>query len=159
MNYYADIIVIRHPEWALRLAPPLSLKFRLLTPAMARDSIQRKALLDSYTIEREFGDADGIRIAFVGDLKYGRAARSLVYLLGKYKDVRVTFVSQPELCIGDDIKAYMKRHDMAFEETEAMEPAMKKADVVYQTRVQRSGSQAKKNICASGAACDKSITR
>ena len=137
MNYYADIIVIRHPEIGASARAAAVSEVPVINAGDGAGQHPTQALLDLYTIEREFGDADGIHVAFVGDLKYGRAARSLVYLLGKYKDVKVTLVSQPELRMGDDIKAYMKRHEIKFEETDAMEPAMKKADVIYQTRVQK----------------------
>lgn len=46
-----------------------------------------------YTIEREIGKLDGIKVALVGDLAYGRTVRSLAYLLAKYQDVKIYFVS------------------------------------------------------------------
>lgn len=55
-----------------------------------------QALLDVYTIQREIGKIDGIKVGLVGDLAYGRTVRSLAYLLAKYKDVKIYFVS-PEV--------------------------------------------------------------
>lgn len=55
--------------------------------------MQRQALLDIYTIEREIGKLDGINVGLVGDLAYGRTVRSLAYLLAKYRDVKIYFVS------------------------------------------------------------------
>ena len=52
-----------------------------------------QALLDVYTIEREIGKLDGIKVGLVGDLANGRTVRSLAYLLAKYKDVKIYFVS------------------------------------------------------------------
>jgi len=52
-----------------------------------------QALLDVYTIEREIGKLDGIRVGLVGDLANGRTVRSLAYLLAKYEDVKIYFVS------------------------------------------------------------------
>lgn len=52
-----------------------------------------QALLDVYTIEREIGKLDGIKVGLVGDLAYGRTVRSLAYLLANYKDVKIYFVS------------------------------------------------------------------
>ena len=96
-----------------------------------------QALLDLYTIYRELPKVDGIHMAIIGDLRYGRAARSIAYLLGKYKDIHFTLVSSPELRMSDDVKDYLKRHNITFEETESLEKAMKSVDVVYQTRVQK----------------------
>lgn len=55
-----------------------------------------QALLDIYTIEREIGKLDGIKVGLVGDLANGRTVRSLAYLLSKYEDVKIYFVS-PEV--------------------------------------------------------------
>lgn len=52
-----------------------------------------QALLDVYTIVREIGRLDGIRLALVGDLANGRTVRSLAYLIAMYKDVKIYFVS------------------------------------------------------------------
>ena len=53
----------------------------------------QQALLDVYTIEREIGKLDGIKVALVGDLANGRTVRSLAYLLAKYNNVKIYFVS------------------------------------------------------------------
>ena len=52
-----------------------------------------QALLDVYTIQREIGKLDGIKVGLVGDLANGRTVRSLAYLLAKYKDVKIYFVA------------------------------------------------------------------
>lgn len=49
--------------------------------------------MDVYTIEREVGKLDGIKVGLVGDLANGRTVRSLAYLLTKYQDVKIYFVS------------------------------------------------------------------
>ena len=52
-----------------------------------------QALLDIYTIKRELGRLDGIRVGLVGDLANGRTARSLAYLLSMFNDVKIYFVA------------------------------------------------------------------
>lgn len=49
-----------------------------------------------YTIEKEIGKLDGIKVALVGDLANGRTVRSLAYLLAKYNNVKIYLVS-PEV--------------------------------------------------------------
>jgi aspartate carbamoyltransferase catalytic subunit len=49
--------------------------------------------LDVYTIEREIGRLDGIKLGLVGDLANGRTVRSLAYLISKYQNVKIYFVS------------------------------------------------------------------
>ena len=96
-----------------------------------------QALLDLYTIQRELKRIDRINIAFVGDLKNGRTVRSLVYLLGKYKSVKVHFISPPQLAIGSDIKEYLKRHGVLFKEVKSWDSVLSSVDVFYQTRIQK----------------------
>lgn len=52
-----------------------------------------QALLDMYTIQRELGHLDNIRVGLVGDLANGRTVRSLAYLLSKYDGVKIYFVA------------------------------------------------------------------
>lgn len=137
MNHYADVIVLRHPETGTSERAAKVSKIPIINAGDGTGQHPTQALLDLYTIEKEFGKADGITVAFVGDLRYGRAARSLAYLLGKYSGVKMLFVSSPHLRMREDIKAYLKRHDVSFTEMEDLPRAMKTADVVYQTRIQK----------------------
>lgn len=137
MNHYADVIVIRHPDAGAADRAAKASAIPVINAGDGAGQHPTQALLDMYTIEKELGGADGITVALVGDLKYGRAARSLAYLFGKYKGVHVVLVSPPELKMRDDIKGYLKRHNVSFSETETLEDIMCKVDVVYQTRVQK----------------------
>ena len=137
VDNYADAIVMRHPEaGAAERAAKVS-EVPIINGGDGAGQHPTQAFLDLYTISREIGRTDNFHIAFVGDLKYGRAARSLAYLLGRYDNVRMTFVSAPQLKMGDDIKEYLSRHNVTFTETESMSEAMRESDVVYQTRVQK----------------------
>lgn len=52
-----------------------------------------QALLDVYTIQRELGRLDNLRIGLVGDLANGRTVRSLAYLLSMYDGIKFYFVA------------------------------------------------------------------
>ena len=137
INQYADVIVMRHYEKGASERAAKVSRVPIINAGDGPGQHPTQALLDLYTIQREIGHIDNTSVAMMGDLKNGRTVRSLAYLLGKYKNVHIIFVSPKELCIGDDIKEYLKKHSVSFEETEEMESAMKKADVVYQTRIQK----------------------
>ncbi len=62
------------------------------------------ALLDLYTIRHALGRIDNLRIALVGDLKYGRAVRSLAMLLTRSEDIELVFVAPPEVAMGEDVR-------------------------------------------------------
>jgi len=136
INNYADIIVMRHPEVGSAARAAAVSKIPVINAGdgnMGQHPTQ--ALLDLYTIQRELKREDEIHVAFVGNLKYYRSPRSLAYLLSKYKDIRVTFISAPELRMEDDVKAHLKENNVPFTETEDMAEGIKDADVVYQTRI------------------------
>lgn len=137
MNHYADVIVLRHPEEGAAERAAKASRIPVINAGDGTGQHPTQALLDLYTIERELGKIDGTNIAIVGNLKYYRAARSLSYLLGKFNNIHLTLVSAPELRMRDDIKTYLKKHNVTFEEITDMGEAMRTADVIYQTRMQK----------------------
>jgi aspartate carbamoyltransferase catalytic subunit len=137
VNHYADVIVLRHfEEGAAERAAAVSEK-PIINAGDGKGQHPTQALLDLYTIARECKKIDAISIGMVGDLKNGRTVRSLSYLLGKYKHVTIHFVSPKELRIGNDIKAYLNRHNVHFAENTKLEDVAARVDVLYQTRIQR----------------------
>ena len=137
VDNYADSIVMRHTEAGAAARAAAVSEVPIINGGDGAGQHPTQAFLDLYTIEREIGRTDDFHIAFVGDLKYGRAARSLAYLLGKYDNVRMTFVSAPALKMKDDIKQHLAEHGVRIEEMEDLQGVMQEADVVYQTRVQK----------------------
>lgn len=134
---YADVIVLRHYESgsAQRAADVAGVP--IINAGDGPGQHPTQALLDVYTIQKEIGRLDGIRVALVGDLANGRTARSLAYLLTKYEDVKLYFVAPDMVRMKDDIKAYLAEHGVAFVEEEDLMKVMADVDVVYQTRIQR----------------------
>ncbi len=137
INHYADVIVLRHPDKdASQVASGISL-VPVINAGDGTGQHPTQALLDLYTIHKELKKIDGIHIAFVGDLKHGRTVRSLTYLLTKYKKVHISFVSPKALRIGDDIKEYLDKRGVTYEELEVWDKVLGDIDVLYQTRIQK----------------------
>jgi aspartate carbamoyltransferase catalytic subunit len=137
VNGYGDVIVIRHFEaGAAKLASSVS-KIPIINAGDGAGQHPTQSLLDLFTIKKELGKVDGLSIAMVGDLANGRTVRSLAYLLGKYRDMRIVFVSPANVKMGDDIKEYLDRHSIKWEEHSNLEEVARDVDVVYQTRIQR----------------------
>ncbi|OHA20039.1 MAG: aspartate carbamoyltransferase [Candidatus Taylorbacteria bacterium RIFCSPHIGHO2_01_FULL_45_63] len=137
IDNYADVIILRHnEEGASRRAASVS-DVPIVNAGDGTGQHPTQALLDLYTIKRELGVIDGIRIALIGDLKHGRTIHSLAYLLGKYKNIKIYFVSIKTLKVGDDIKRYLIKHGVVFEEIENLDSIIGHVDVLYQTRIQK----------------------
>jgi len=137
ISRYADVIVLRHFEpGASEKASKIS-RVPVINAGDGAGQHPTQALLDLYTIHKELKNIDGIKIAIVGDLKNGRTVRSLAYLLGKYRDIEISLVSPTELKIGQDIKTYLKKHKVSYQETEDLNQVIDQVDVLYQTRIQQ----------------------
>jgi len=137
VSNYADVIILRHGEkGATKRAAAVS-DVPVINAGDGAGQHPTQALLDLYTIQRELGKIDGIHIALVGDLKHGRTVRSLVYLLGKYKNISITFVSPKKLKIGADIKKYLGKHKINWTEKDNWVGVLEEVDVLYQTRIQK----------------------
>ncbi len=137
MNHYADAIVIRHPETGAAERAAAVSDVPVINAGDGAGQHPTQALLDLYTIERELGRLDDIHVVIVGDMRYYRAARSLSYLLGKFNNVTITGVTAPELRISDELREYLKEKNITYHETDVLPEAMRNADVIYQTRIQK----------------------
>ena len=137
ISSYADVIVLRHfEEGAAKVAASVSY-VPIINGGDGSGQHPTQALLDIYTIWKEIGRIENLTVVMVGDLKHGRTVRSLCYLLGKFNGIKIIFVAPKHLLIKDDIKEYLKRHNVEFEEQTELDRYLPKADVVYMTRIQK----------------------
>ncbi|HZP00142.1 MAG TPA: aspartate carbamoyltransferase [Terriglobia bacterium] len=137
INGYADVIVIRHFEvGAAKRAAAVS-RVPVINAGDGVGQHPTQALLDLYTIRKEIGAIDGLRIAMVGDLAQGRTVRSLAYLLSKYRDVKIYFVAPPQLKMREDILEHLREREISYEEESTLEKVLPQVNVVYQTRIQK----------------------
>lgn len=134
---YCDVIVLRHYEQGASKRASLASCVPVINAGDGPGQHPTQALLDLYTIKKEAGKIDAITIALVGDLKHGRTIRSLAYLLGKYKNVTIYFVSPKQLQVDSDIREYLDRHNTRHHEIENLEEVISTIDVLYQTRIQK----------------------
>ncbi len=137
MSGYADVIVLRHKEvGSARRAAGVS-RVPVINAGDGAGQHPTQALLDLYTIRKEIGKIDGLRIAMVGDLAQGRTVRSLAYLLSKFQDVTMYFVAPPLLKMKEDILEHLLERNVRFIEETSLEKVLPEVDVVYQTRIQK----------------------
>jgi len=134
---YADVIVLRHNEEGAAKRAAAVASVPIINAGDGPGQHPTQALLDLYTVRNELGRIDGVRVAMVGDLANGRTVRSLTYLLGKFKDIKVWFVAPPQVAMREDLKAHLDEHHVPWIETEDLNAVLPEADVVYMTRIQK----------------------
>jgi len=137
LNGYADVLVIRHYEVGSAKRAASVSRIPVINAGDGAGQHPTQALLDLYTIHKEIGAIDGLRIAMVGDLAQGRTVRSLAYLLSKFQDVRIYFTAPPLLKMKDDILDYLQERRVWFAEETDLDKVLPVVDVVYQTRIQK----------------------
>jgi aspartate carbamoyltransferase catalytic subunit len=136
LESYADVIVLRHPEVGASTVAAEYARKPIINAGDGVGEHPTQALLDLYTIQSELGQIDGLHVAMVGDLRYGRTVHSLARLLCLY-DVRMTFVSPEILRLPLDVMNELKDHGKQVRETYDVHDVIGDVDVLYVTRVQR----------------------
>ncbi|PKL63737.1 MAG: aspartate carbamoyltransferase [Methanomicrobiales archaeon HGW-Methanomicrobiales-3] len=132
---YADAIVIRHPrEGAARLAAEFS-SVPVINAGDGAGQHPSQTLLDLYTI-RQSMPIEGIDVALVGDLRYGRTAHSLAFALSLY-GVRLHTLSPNGLELPETLSADLRESGMEIIAHDAIDDLIGEVDVLYVTRVQR----------------------
>ena len=140
LSGYSDIIVMRHPEnySVQRFAD--SSRVPVINAGDGSNEHPSQALLDLYTIQKELSQndksLDNLRIALVGDLKYGRAVHSLCKILSLYSNVKLNLISPDELKLPSEILNQLKDSGVSLEQTENLEEGISEVDIIYVTRVQ-----------------------
>jgi len=131
---YADVIAVRHPlEGAARLAAEFA-QVPIINAGSGGEEHPTQALLDLYTVWKELGRIDGLNIALVGDLRFGRTVHSLAYALSLY-DVKLHLVSPELLRMRREVLDTIGGRIKVTERT-ALED-LSKVDVLYVTRIQK----------------------
>ncbi len=137
ISSYANCIAIRHYEnGAAHKAAAISC-VPIINAGDGKGQHPTQSLLDLYTINKEIGRVENLRLACVGDLASGRTARSLCYLLGKFSGNEITFISPENLKMKDDIKDYLSRRDVKFAEENNLNKILPEVDIIYMTRIQK----------------------
>ena len=132
---YADIIALRHPlDGAAKLAAEFS-KVPILNAGSGAGEHPTQALMDLYTLQKEKRKIDGLKIALVGDLRYGRTVHSLAYALSLY-DIELYLISPETLRMRHEVIRTIKNKISIIEDIN-LENIIPQIDVLYITRIQK----------------------
>ena len=132
---YANVIALRHPlEGAAKLAAEFS-KVPILNGGTGAEEHPTQALMDLYTIKKEKEKIDGLKIAMLGDLRYGRTVHSLAYALSLY-DIELYLISPESLRMRREVIRAVKNRISIFED-KSLEQIIPQIDVLYVTRIQK----------------------
>lgn len=136
LEQYSDVIVLRHPEIGSARVAAEATDIPIINAGDGAGEHPTQALLDLFTIKEELGTIDGLKIAMIGDLRFGRTIHSLTKLLINY-DVSLRFVSPDILRLPMAIMNHVIDRKIEVRETHDVAEVIENADVLYVTRVQK----------------------
>jgi aspartate carbamoyltransferase catalytic subunit len=137
-EYRNDFLLLRyHEEGGASRAAAVS-RVPVINAGDGPGQHPTQALLDAYTLWREFGRLDGLRIALVGDLSYQRSTNSLAYLLSQFDDLQVHLVSPHLLRMRPEVRSHLEASGASVSDDRDLRAIASQVDVVYVTRAQTS---------------------
>lgn len=136
LNAYADGIVMRHPEVGSAERAAAVSDISVINAGDGAGEHPSQALLDLYTIQKEHGSIDGLKIGLVGDLLNGRTIHSFIQLLALY-NVELHLIAPAQLQLPQKYLDMLKEHDTPIIKHDTWDKIIGDVDVLYMTRVQK----------------------
>ena len=140
LSGFSDVICMRHPEPGSVADFASASRVPVINGGDGANEHPTQALLDLYTIGKEMAakgrDIDGLKVAMVGDLRYGRTVHSLCKLLCLYQSIQVVLVSPQELALPEQIVEDMRSAGVEVKVFDDLTQGISDVDIVYSTRIQ-----------------------
>ena len=136
LDAYSDVIIIRHRyEGAAKLAAEVA-ESPVINGGDGGYNHPTQAMLDVYTMWREFGTVDGLNIGLMGDLRHARTINSLLELLANF-NVRVFLISPEFLRPRAETLDYVQSRGLRLSFHQSLEEVIGELDVLYVVRIQK----------------------
>jgi aspartate carbamoyltransferase catalytic subunit len=152
---YADLIVLRHPAVGAAARAAAVAGVPVINAGDGTGQHPTQALLDLYTMLKELGRLDGLRIGLCGDLKHGRTVHSLALLAGRFDLRELLLIAPDELQLPDDVLNLLRQRHVPVRRVTTLDAVIEDLDVLYQTRLQRERLQ---DLAAEASLSDFRIT-
>ncbi|NQV12728.1 MAG: aspartate carbamoyltransferase [Parcubacteria group bacterium] len=136
VGQYVDVIAMRHPvEGSARRAAESTDK-PVLNGGDGANQHPTQTLLDLFSIYETQKKLNGLEVAMVGDLKYGRTVHSLASALTHF-GARLHFVAPEMLQMPSYILEELKAKKIKYSLHEEIDEVINKVDILYMTRIQK----------------------
>jgi len=138
LDGYADVLVMRHPREG---APKLASEFSSVPVVNGGDGGHQhptQTLADLITIKNYRGEIANLKVAFCGDLLFGRTVHSLLKTLSRFPNVSFVLISPEQLKIPSHLRdEIILNNNVEIIETQSLEDHISDIDILYMTRIQR----------------------
>lgn len=126
--YHVDAVIIRHSASGAADFLSKNIKACIINAGDGCHEHPTQALLDAYTINKQFKKIKGLNVAIVGDILHSRVARSNIHCLSKL-GAHLSVVAPPTLLPADIDKLPVKVFNR-------IDEVLDECDVLYSLRVQ-----------------------
>ncbi|BCU71381.1 aspartate carbamoyltransferase [Stygiolobus caldivivus] len=134
LDNYSEAIVIRHKfDGAAKFASEVTDK-PVINAGDGKHEHPTQALIDLFTVYKNFGTIDGLTFGILGDLKYARTVNSLLRMLTRFKPKGVYLISPPQLRARNEI---LEELNYPYRVTSDIIDVIEDIDVLYVTRIQK----------------------
>ncbi len=134
---YSDAIVLRHPrDGAARWAADVS-SVPVINAGDGKNQHPTQTLLDLYAIKATQGRLEGLSVALVGDLKYGRTVHSLAEAMAMFPNNTLHLAAPPSLEMPHHMIEELRSKGLEVQVHEHLEKVTHEVDILYVTRIQR----------------------
>ena len=137
LQKYADAIVIRHSDINSATDAASVATVPILNAGSGKGEHPTQALLDMFTIREKIGNIDGVKVAILGDLIYGRTIHSLIKLLSLYDNVEIYGLSKKEFMLPQEYVDFLKEKNIDYKVCNSFDDLPEDVDVMYHTRIQQ----------------------
>ncbi|NDC38457.1 MAG: hypothetical protein EBZ48_10445 [Proteobacteria bacterium] len=125
ISSYCDLLVVRHPSNGICDEISSYADIPVINGGDGTNEHPSQALLDLYTVYREFGRIDGLHFTFVNDLRFARSVHSLLLALNNF-DVGISFCAHSENSLPQEFQSRLKSPPILLDSQEYSQ-----SDVVY----------------------------
>ena len=133
---YADAIVMRHGDVDSSIRAASVAKVPILNAGAGKGEHPTQSLLDMYTIKEKRGELNGVKVAILGDLVYGRTIHSLLKLLSLYENIEVYGLSKEVFALPQEYIDMLKEKNIEYKICKSFDDIPNDVDVLYHTRIQ-----------------------
>ncbi|HVM65727.1 MAG TPA: aspartate carbamoyltransferase [Acidimicrobiales bacterium] len=129
LEYYGDVIAMRHYQQG---APAEAARWATVPVINCGDGWGEhptQVLTDLYTIWKDKGTLDGLRVLCVGDMRM-RTMHSILYAMSQF-DMEAMVVCPPEMSLLPEFKEELEDRSVMFREFESVDKCIADADVIY----------------------------
>jgi aspartate carbamoyltransferase catalytic subunit len=136
VDQYVDVIAMRHPRIGSAREAAEVARAPVINGGDGAGQHPTQALQDLFTIRSELGSLEGKTVVLCGDLKNGRTVHAGVEVY-RHFPLRLILVAPESLRMPAEITSRLRSQAMDVRETADLETALKEADVLYMTRIQK----------------------